>query len=75
MTIDEASKLLAKMYFGGGEKEKATQVHLFGIRYAKEIDGLPLKEVASRAGIPESYGTEIRKGINLAQHVTLKADR
>jgi hypothetical protein len=72
MMIEDAAKILARMYSTAPDREKAMQVHLFGIKYAEHIDGMPLQELAGRAGIPESYGTEIRKGINLARHVRLK---
>ncbi|KSV61481.1 hypothetical protein N185_10680 [Sinorhizobium sp. GW3] len=68
MTIDEAAKNLREMYqdptYG-----KVTAVHLFGIRFANALDGMPLKDVAVRAGIAESYHAEIRKGISLARFV------
>ena len=73
MEITKASELLRLSYAEAPEKGKATSVHLFGIRYADEIDGMPLGEVAEGAGIPKSYGTEIRKGINLARYVDLKS--
>lgn len=72
MTISEAARLLNAMYFEGSAKgAAATAVHLFGIRYAAELDGMPLKEIAIRAGISPNYGTEIRKGVNLARYVRI----
>lgn len=68
MTIDEAAARLKAMY-NDPATDKAVSVHLFGVRYAREIDGMPLHEIAVRAGISKNYGTEIRKGINLAQYV------
>jgi hypothetical protein len=44
-------------------------VHLFGIKYADVLDGMPLKEIASRAGISGAYQTEIRKGMKLSKYV------
>ncbi len=74
MTLDDAAKTLRKMYDGGlAERDQATQVHLFGIKYAQEIDGMPLKEIAARAGISENYGTEIRKGVKLAKYVVVRS--
>lgn len=70
MTLDEAAKILRKMYdHGYASKEQSTQVHLFGIKYADVLDGMPLKEIASRAGISEAYQTEIRKGMKLSKYV------
>ena len=71
MTIDEASSILKAMY-NDPVTDKAVSVHLFGIRHAREIDGMPLQEIAVRAGISKNYGTEIRKGINLAHYVVEK---
>ncbi|AZN97256.1 hypothetical protein EJ066_08115 [Mesorhizobium sp. M9A.F.Ca.ET.002.03.1.2] len=73
MKIEDAAKILAQMYSTAPDKEKAVHVHLFGIRYADELDGMPLQEIAVRAGISKNYGTEIRKGINLARYVALKS--
>lgn len=72
MTIDEAAKELSRMYQRGkASREQAVSVHLFGIKFARQLDGMPLRELAARAGIPETYAVEIRKGINLARHVTI----
>lgn len=71
MTIDEAATKLKAMY-NDPATDKAVAVHLFGVRYAREIDGMPLQEIAVRAGISKNYGTEIRKGINLARYVVEK---
>ena len=73
MTIEQAAQILKEMYVKAQDKEKALSIHLFGIKYASEIDGMPLQEIAVRAGVPKSYGTEIRKGINLARYVSLKS--
>ena len=45
-------------------------VHLFGVRYAHELEGMDLAAIAELAGRPRSMGTEIRKGRALAQYVT-----
>ena len=68
MTIDQAAKLLRAMY-DDPATDKVVSIHLFGIRYADALDGMPLKEIAIRAQIPASYQTEIRKGISLAKYV------
>ena len=68
MTLDQAARALRAMY-DDPATGKAVSVHLFGIRYAEQIQGLDAREIARRAAIPESYGTEIRKGITLAAYV------
>ncbi|RPA22582.1 HTH-like domain-containing protein [Shewanella frigidimarina] len=65
---------LKNMYFDSEKGETAVSIHLFGIKYASEIKecGLSPKNLAKLAGIPETYGTEINKGRNLAKFVTIK---
>jgi hypothetical protein len=46
-------------------------IHLFGIEYAAVLKGLDLNALAARAGISETYGTELRKGIRLADYVKI----
>ena len=69
MTIEEAAKLLRKMYDEAPSGEKATSIHLFGIRYAREIDSMSPKELVERADLRPSYRTEIRKMVKLAKYV------
>lgn len=70
MTLGEAAAKLAEMYRkGAASNEQTTQIHLFAITYADQIEGMSLPEILSRAGMPESYKTELRKGIKLAKYV------
>ena len=69
MTIEKAAKLLRKMYDEAPPKEKVTFIHLFGIRYAQEIDSMSLRGLVDRADLPRSYDTEIHKMRKLAQYV------
>lgn len=77
MTLQQLGEILNKMYFGSKDGETAAMVHLFGIKYAIEIKelGTSMKAIAKTAGIRESYGTEISKGVKLAQFVVLKPGR
>lgn len=52
--------------------DRVVRIHVFGIAHARELDGLPLKELVRLAGIPPSYHTEIHKGMRLADYVILK---
>ena len=72
MQIDQASQILAQTYQEALAKEKALSVHLFGIKYADQIRDMSAKDIAVGAELPESYKTEIRKGINLAKYVEVR---
>ena len=72
MQIEEAARLLSEMYRTALPKEKAMSIHLFGIKYADQIRNMPAREIVIRAELPQSYQTEVRKGINLAKYVQLK---
>ena len=52
--------------------DRVVSIHLFGIRHAERLKGVNLKELADRAGIGASFGTELRKGMRLAEHVQVK---
>ena len=51
-----------------------THYHLFGIKYANEIQeaDCTADDIAEDAGLSKKYGIEIRKGIRLAKHVIMK---
>lgn len=73
MNVHEASKILAEMYADGAQRsEKALSIHLFAIKYADEIREMRPEDIVNGAGLPKSYPTEIRKGINLAKYVEVK---
>ena len=75
MTLDELAEVLRNMWDSAPKGGKTPMVHLFGIRYADELEGMDLAALAELAGRPRSMGTEIRKGRNLAQYVIEKDDR
>ncbi len=63
------------MYENAKDRETAVAIHLFGIKYAEELKQHgSLTKIAEDAGIPASYATEIRKGINLSKFVKLKSE-
>ncbi|MBR2171849.1 hypothetical protein [Sphingopyxis sp.] len=70
MQIEKLGKLLAEAVAKAPKGDIAVTIHLFGIRYADEI-GSSANQVATAAGISEKYGTELRKGMKLAKHVTV----
>lgn len=75
MQTYELSCILKDMY-EGASRDKTTMIHLFGIKYAKELqtNKIPLKELLRSAGMPDSYVTEINKGIRLSNYVEVKAN-
>ncbi len=75
MTLVQLGERLNDMYFNCENREASAMIHLFGIKYAKEIEssGEPRKAIALASGIPESYGSEISKGVKLAKYVSLKS--
>lgn len=74
MVKAELAALLRAMYDGAKRNEAACQVHLFGIKYVKELQecGCPLKEIVQLSGISMGYLSEVSKGVKLAQYVELK---
>ncbi len=72
MTFDELAEVLRNMWESAPKGDKSLMVHLFGIRYANELEGMDLAALAELAGLSRSMETEIRKGRNLAQYVAEK---
>jgi len=72
MNKDELADELRAMWEAAPEGARSPMVHLFGIKYADELEGMNLKDIAELAGRPRSMGTEIYKGSRLAQYVTVK---
>jgi hypothetical protein len=74
MTKQELSAILANMVKKAKKGTITTQYHLFGIKYAIEINNATFTadDISEDAGLSRKYGIEIRKGIRLAQHVNLK---
>ena len=73
MTINEAAQKLKNTYDNAPRGCIAVSIHLFGIVHAKELAELPIAEVCERAGLKPSYvGTELHKGMKLADYVQVK---
>lgn len=74
MTLTELSRELRTMYDDAGNKEKVVMIHLFGIKYADQIgnSNFNAKDIVLAAGLPESYHTEVHKGMRLARYVIVK---
>lgn len=72
MTPSEAARRLLAMY---DYDNQSITPHLFGIRYATDLAPYSVAElaaIAAAAGLPESYGGEIRRGVRMAQFVAWK---
>ena len=74
MNLIELGKELKKMYENAQSGDAVCMIHLFGVRYARQINQVDCtaKDIAEQAGIPMSYETEIRKGIKLSKYVSEK---
>jgi hypothetical protein len=72
MTIAELASELRDSVNGAPAGKRVVTIHLFGIRRARELDGVPLKDLVQIAGIPTSYHTDVYKGVRLAEYVSLK---
>jgi len=69
--LDQLGMTLRRMYDSAPQGHKTTQIHLFGVKYAADIQqaALTAREVVAAAGIQASYATEVSKGIRLADYV------
>ena len=72
MDVYEAARLLDDMVRQGEPiGRKATAVHLLGIMYADELKRLKPRRVIEESSLKHTWGVELRKGMNLAEHVTI----
>jgi hypothetical protein len=71
MEPEELGAILREMYNNAPKGEAVASIHLFGVRHAEELRncGATPKNIAKLAGMSESYGVEINKGIKLARYV------
>ena len=73
MTTDDLARIFKERYHTAPKGSVVIATHLFGIEFARELAGHPLKEICLHAGVPPSYATEIYKGVRLSQFVSLKS--
>lgn len=66
-SVEELGNILSAMYRNAPSDMKSTAIHAFGIKYGKVIseNSIPVKDIATLAGISENYHVEIGKGIRL----------
>ncbi len=72
MNVGEAASELRRMYQNALQGEQVVSIHLFGIKYAEEVERFTASEIVRQAGLQASYATEVNKGKNLAKYVELK---
>lgn len=70
--LKDLATILSQMYHSASLGEKVTMIHLFGIRYAERIGSDITDIVALAEDVPNSYVTEVYKGMRLAKYVTAK---
>lgn len=68
MNKNELASILKNMYDNAEQGEKVAMIHLFGMKYAKDIKELSsANEIVKLAGINDSYYSEVSKGIKLQE--------
>lgn len=72
-SVDELAGELRGKYSNAAKSQKVVEIHLFGIRHAEALKTVSLPALLDAAGMPNSYKTELRKGIRLAPFVALKS--
>ena len=67
LSIDELAVILRNMYDNPENTGKAMTPHVFGFKYGAVIDknSYSAEAITTKAGLPESYAKEIRKGTNI----------
>ena len=66
-TIQELGKILFEMYSNAEDKMQVASIHIFGIKYGKNIIEKEFRapEIIKAAGLNESYSTELQKALNI----------
>ncbi len=71
--IEELGGILKQMYDDAMQGEKVTQIYLFAISYAKEIqkNNYSIAKIVRYSTISQSYETEVSKGVKIAKYVEI----
>ena len=66
-TVDELGTILKEMYGNAEDKMQVASIHIFGIKYGKNIIENEFKapDIIKAAGLNESYSTELQKALNI----------
>ena len=75
MSADELGDELRRMHDNAPEGMQMTSIHLFGIKYARQIErlgGNACPNIYQRAGRKRGHTADLRHGIRLAEFVEIK---
>ena len=66
-TIQELGSILFEMYSNAEDKMQVAAIHIFGIKYGKNIIDKEFRapDIIKAAGLNESYSTELQKALNI----------
>lgn len=66
-TLQQLGAILDQMYSNAEDKMKVASIHIFGIKYGKNITEKEFKapDIIKAAGLNESYSTELQKALNI----------
>lgn len=66
-TIQELGSILFEMYSNAEDKMQVASIHIFGIKYGKNIIEKEFRasDIIKAAGLNESYSTELHKALNV----------
>jgi len=71
MELSELAGILRDSY-NNAVGNKVAMIHIFGIKYHKEIKEHGAKAVVKKSAISSKYYADVRKGMNLSGFVDLK---
>ena len=66
-TVDELGSILKEMYGNAEDKMQVASIHIFGIKYGRNIIENEFKapDIIKAAGLNGSYSTELQKALNI----------
>jgi hypothetical protein len=70
----ELGKILKKDYENAKPKQQVISIYLFSIHFNNEIKYAGIKEVIEQSGIPNTYTSEVSKGVRLSQFVSINTE-
>lgn len=71
-SMDELAQVLSDMYNSPDATNKATAIHMFGIKYGAQIrkNGYASSALVAAAGLNASYHAELSKGLNVYDSIS-----